>query len=195
MWLVSHATGWSDRSGRFGDTMRWVREVIAGRLPTVGATVRDGCARRLGCSAPLGVRPLSIFGLSGDTRVRVIGSHIHLVVRTRSGRSGDTMICEMATFCTRVQVGTARDASAIPSVGSEWGSCTDGSLRRHHGLWVGLRFAHGCRSVPLGTLCDTFRLGRCVPGDWVGHFALVKCYTCLRGASGVRLLTFGQRLV
>ena len=32
--------------GRFGDTMRWVREVIAGRLPTVGATVRDGCARR-----------------------------------------------------------------------------------------------------------------------------------------------------
>ena len=25
------------------------------------------------------------------------------------GRSGDTMICEKATFCTRVQVGTARD--------------------------------------------------------------------------------------
>ena len=100
------------------------------------------------------------------------------------------MICEKATFCTRVQVGTARDASAIPcdgcveqscpaglgchgwdasaipSVGSEWGSCTDGTLRRHHGLWVGLRFAHGCRSVPLGTLRDTMR--------WVCRLFVVK---------------------
>ena len=45
--------------GRSGDTMRWVREVIAGRLPTVGATVRDRCARRFDCSAPLAVGPLS----------------------------------------------------------------------------------------------------------------------------------------
>ena len=32
-----------------------------------------------------------------------------------------------------------------------------GTLRRHHGLWDGLRLAHGCRSVLLGTLCDTMR--------------------------------------
>ena len=42
-----------------------------------------------------------------------------------------------------------------------------------------------------------------IPSVWVGVylevglglFALVKCYTCWQGASGVRLLTFGQQLV
>ena len=58
------------------------------------------------------------------------------------------------------------DASAMPSVGSEWGSCTVGTLRRHHNLWVGLHFAHGCRSVPLGTLCDAMR--------WVCRLFVVK---------------------
>ena len=100
-------------------------------------------------------------------------------------------------------VGSLGTAAAIPwSVGWQTTTCT----------W--------CRSVPLGTLCDTMRwcawsivvsirlgcrrsgrfgdtirLGRWVPGGWVGLFALVKCYTCLRGASGARLLTFGLQLV
>ena len=114
----------------------------------------------------------------GCCRGRVFGRHVH-----RAGR-------------------IARDAAAIPwSVGWQT-TCT----------W--------CRSVPLGTLCDTMRwcawsivvniglgcrrsgrfgdtirLGRWAPRGWVGLFALVKCYTCLRGASGARLLTFGQQLV
>ena len=44
----------------------------------------------------------------------------------------------------------------IPSVWVEWVVHVV-TLRRHHGLWDGLRLAHGCRSVPLGTLCDTMR--------------------------------------
>ena len=115
VWLVSHAAGWSDRSGHFGDTMRWVREVITGRLPTVGATVRDGCARRLGCSASLGVKPLSTLGRSDDTRVRVVGSHIFL-----AGRA-------------------ARDALRYHVVGVQVvggqvrvGTPTVGTLRRYH---------------------------------------------------------------
>ena len=120
--------------------------------------------------------------------------------------------------CTRVQVCAARDALRYHAVGmlivrgltglgcrwsgrhrrhlpsgSEWDSCTDGALRRHHGLWDVLRLSHGCRSVPLGTLCgtmrwvcwlfvvrpgwiaggrdafgDTVRLGRCAPGGVLG---------------------------
>ena len=38
------------------------------------------------------------------------GKFLRGAVVTQMGRSGDTMICEKATFCTRVQVGTARDA-------------------------------------------------------------------------------------
>ena len=83
--------------------MRWVREIIAGRLPTVGATVRVGM-----CPAPLGVRPLSTLGRSGDTRVRVIGSHMHLAGRARSGRSGDTCVGWLAAG-TSVLFAFARD--------------------------------------------------------------------------------------
>ena len=107
-------------------------------------------------------------------------------------------------------VGTLRRCH--PS-GSEWGSCTDGALRRHHGLWDVLCLAHGCRSVPFGTLCDTMRwvcwlfvdrpgwsaggrdafgdtirLGRCAPG-------VVLDFTCLREASGDSLLAFGLLMV
>ena len=74
------------------------------------------------------------------------------------------------------QVGTVRDALRYHAVG--WSIVVN----------IGLG---GRRSGRFG---DTFRLGRCVPGGWVGHFALVKCYT-LRSASGFRLLTFGQQLV
>ena len=61
-----------------------------------------------------------------------------------------------------------RDASAIPSdwVGvlggwlattHLWGCCTVGTLRRYHGLWEDKCLAYGCRTIPLGTLCDTMR--------------------------------------
>ena len=214
-----------------------------------------------------------------------VGKFHRGAVLTQMGRPGDTMICEKATFCTRVQVRTDRDASAIPCGGCVEQSCHAG-LGCHgwdasaipsgrngaaaqmgrsgdtmvcglacvlhtgagqcrsgrfgdtigHNTSVGAvaqmgRYGdtmvcgmaydlHWCRSVPLGTLCDTtrwcawsivvnvglgnrrsgrfgdtIRLGRCVLGGRVGHFALVKCCTCLRGASGVRLLTFGQQLV
>ena len=59
------------------------------------------------------------------------------------GRSGDTMICEKATFCTRVQVGTARD------------------VLRHHAanVWSSrAMLGSGCRR--LGRFGDTIRLGR-----------------------------------
>ena len=38
-------------------------------------------------------------------------------VATQMGRSGDTMICEKATFCTRVQVSAAWDALRHHAVG------------------------------------------------------------------------------
>ena len=89
------------------------------------------------------------------------------------GRSGDTMVCGLA--CTRVLVSAARDALRYHAVGVQ---VVRGQYR------TGLR-----RSGRFG---DTYRLGRCVPGGWVGHFALMKCYTCLRG---VRLFTFGHQWV
>ena len=51
------------------------------------------------------------------------------------GRSGDTMFCEKATLCTRVQVGTARD------------------VLRHHtaGVWS------SCALLGLGRVGDTIR--------------------------------------
>ena len=39
-----------------------------------------------------------------------VGKFLSSAVVTQMGRSSDTMICEKATFCTRVEVGTARDA-------------------------------------------------------------------------------------
>ena len=91
-----------------------------------------------------------------------VGKFHRGAVLTQMGRPGDTMICEKATFCTRVQFSAARDALRYHAVGVQVvrgqdraGLSTVGTLRRHHGLWVGLRFAHGCRSEPLRTLCDT----------------------------------------
>ena len=82
-----------------------------------------------------------------------------------------------------------------------------------------LRLAHGCRSVPHGTFCDTMRwvcwlfvgspgwsaggrdafgdtirLGRCTP-EVCWTFRAAKCFTCLREALGDSLLTFGLLLV
>ena len=101
-----------------------------------------------------------------------VGKFHRGAVVTQMGRSGDTMICEKATFCTRVQVGTARDvlrhhAADVWSSRAMLGSgCQrlgrfgdtirlgrNGAaalLRRSGGtmdLWDDLRLAHGCRSV------------------------------------------------
>ena len=88
-------------------------------------------------------------------------------VAAQMGRSGDTMICGLA--CTRVLVSIVRDSPRYHVAG----------LQVVRGQYqIGLRLS--------GRFGDTYRLGQCVPGGWVGHFALMKCYTCLRGASGVR---------
>ena len=109
--------------------------------------------------------------------------------------------CLLELGCRR----SGRHRGHLPS-GSEWGSCTVGALRRHHGLWDVLRLAHGCRSVPHGTffdtmrwvcwlfvgspgwsaggldaLGDTIRLGRCTP-EVCWTFRAAKCFTCLRKA-------------
>ena len=114
--------------GHFGDTMRWVREVIAGRLPTVGATVRDMCARRFDCSAPLAVGPLSAWGRGrsditcvgcvkqspcrfGLPRLGRYGDTIGLGWDNRTdGRSGDTMVQWVACVLHRDACRAARDA-------------------------------------------------------------------------------------
>ena len=82
-----------------------------------------------------------------------------------------------------------------------------------------LHLTHGCRSRPLGTLCDTMRWvcwlfvgspgwsaggrdafgdtirpGQCTP-EVCWTFRAAKCFTCLRDASGDSLLTFGLLLV
>ena len=76
--------------------------------------------------------------------------------------------------CTRVQVDAARDA-----------------LRYHAVVYVVVRSWTVSDCVADGRDASA----RCAPGCWVGLFTLVVYYTCLRGASGVRLLTFGQLLV
>ena len=73
--------------------------------------------------------------------------------------------------CTRVQVSAARDALRYHAVGVQVvrgqvraGMPTVGSLRRYHGQWEDNRLAYGCRTVPLGTLCDTIRWAWFGPG-------------------------------
>ena len=58
---------------------------------------------------------------------------------TQMGRSGDTMICGWLTTCTRLQVGTARDALRHHTVGvlvvrglTGLGCRRSGRLRRYH---------------------------------------------------------------
>ena len=122
--------------------------------------------------------------------------------------------CLLELGCRR----SGRHRRHLPS-GSEWGYYTDEALRQHHGLWDVLCLAHGCRSRPLGTLCDTMRWvcwlfvgspgwsaggrdafgdtirpGRCAP-EVCWTFRAAKCFTCLREASGASLLTFGLLLV
>ena len=88
-------------------------------------------------------------------------------------------------------VADGRDATAIPSVWVDvlggrlatthwWGCCTVGTLRRCHGLWEGICLAHGCRTVPLGTLCDTMRWAWFGPGcQRLGRFGDTKRYIVL----------------
>ena len=56
-----------------------------------------------------------------------VGKFHRGAVVTQMGRSGDTMICEKTTSCS---------GCVELSVGSEWGCCTAGTLRRYHDLWV-----------------------------------------------------------
>ena len=86
------------------------------------------------------------------------------------GRSGDTVVCGLACV---LHTGAGRYRSgrfATPCGGCAW------SIMVNIGL--------GSRRS--GRFGDTIRLGRWVPGGWVGLFALVKCCTCLRCASGAR---------
>ena len=135
--------------GRFGDTMRRVREVIAGRFGLgcrrSGLPFGSGCARWLGCSAPLGVWPLSTLGRSGDTRVRVTGSQMHLAGRARSGRSGDTCVGWLAAG-TSVLFGLARDDFATPCDGCftlKRGSDLGGTICRSHSSYRALQQSRG----------------------------------------------------
>ena len=83
------------------------------------------------------------FGGGGtDPPPHNVGKFLSGAVLAQMGRPGDTMICEMATFYTRVQVGTARDALRYHAVGV-WSS------RAMRG-WV----------ARLGRFGDTIRLGR-----------------------------------
>ena len=66
-------------------------------------------------------------------------SFLRRTVVTQMGRSGETMICEKATLCTRVQVGTARDVLRHHAMGvqvdhgqDQAGLPTVGTFRRYH---------------------------------------------------------------
>ena len=83
VWLTTCAHGLADPLGRFSDTMRWVRKIIAGR-----------------------------FGL-GCRRGNRSGRHRHRVGRLRSGRFCDTMRWltsgVQATLCMCVRLATFAD--------------------------------------------------------------------------------------
>ena len=187
------------------------------------------CPGLLVCSAPLGVRPLSTLGRSGDTRVRVIGSHIQWLVRHvrdalaitcvgcveqschaglgchgwdataipsvgsdmghlhRCDAPGDTMVCELTCDLHTGAARAARDPLRYHAVGVQVvrgqvraGMPTVGTLRRYHGQWEDYCLAYGCRTVPLGTLCDTIRWAWFGPGcQWLGRFGdsrRSRCY-------------------
>ena len=55
------------------------------------------------------------------------------------------------------------------------------------------RFAIPCGGLVSGRVTNGWDVS--APNGWFRHFVLVSCYTCLRGASGARLLTFGKQLV
>ena len=86
------------------------------------------------------------------------------------GRSVTPWSVGCLAFCTRMQVGTARDAWRC----MWW--CAWSIV-----VFIGL----SCRRS--GRFGDLFRF-RCVRGGWVGHFSLVKYCICLRRAPGVRLV-------
>ena len=101
MWLVSHATGWSDRSGRSGDTMRWVREVIAGRFANARGNRSGRVCPEVGLLGATWGESVVDFGT-----LRRYHPSARIGAAAQMGSSDDTMICEKAALCTRVQVGT-----------------------------------------------------------------------------------------
>ena len=172
----------------------------------------------LGCQLTGRLGDTKVCGLANDLHVVLVGT-------ARDALRYQAMLCVVIRGqfvpCTRVQVDAGRDAlryhavgvqaargqvlAELPTVGTHW--C-------YHGLWVGNdlhvgagRYRSGRFAIPCGgvrgrswTVSDCVADGRdasarCAPGCWVGHFTLVMYYTCLRGASGIRLLSFGQLLV
>ena len=89
-----------------------------------------------------------------------VGKFHRGAVVTQLGRSGDTMICEKATFCTRVQVGTARDVLRHHAA-DVWSS------RAMLGLGC-LRSGRFRRCHPSGSVC-TRRLGWALRAGEVLH--------------------------
>ena len=64
--------------------------------------------------------------------------------------------------------------------GTEVASVDFGTLRRYHGLWEGICLTYGCRTVPLGTLCDTMRWAWFGPVcQKLGRFGDTKRYIVL----------------
>ena len=122
-----------------------MREIIAGRFGLgsrrSGQPFGSGCARRVGL---LGTT-WSTLGRSGDTRVRVTGSHVHLAGRARSGRSGDTCVGWLAAG-TSVLFGFARDVFATPCDGCftlKRGSDFGGTICRSHSSYRALQQSRG----------------------------------------------------
>ena len=132
----------------------WVCGIYVGR----SGWVADGRDNRSGRDVPGGGlldTTWSTLGRSGDTRVRVFGSHIHLASRARSGRFGDTMqwVYGAVVPCRCGLPRLGRFGDTIRRVGM-------GQLHRCDALatpwsvsW--LACCTRVQDVPHGTLCDT----------------------------------------
>ena len=184
------------RSGRFCDTMRWLLhiEVLFSALATLRCAVQGVVQRyQWGVQATLClcVR-LATFA---DKLFKVLEDPgIVTSAYDRSVQMLDTSLACGHRTCAglaKAWVVDGRDATAIPSVWVDvlggrlatthwWGCCTVGTLRRYHGLWEGICLAYGCRTVPLGTLCDTMRWAWFGPGcQRLGRFGDTKRYIVL----------------
>ena len=127
-----------------------------------------------------------------------VGKFLRGAVVTQMGRSGDTMICQKATFCTRVQVGTARDAMRCHATGVWSSRAMLGLGCRRLGRFGDttisgwLTTCTRVQVVTLGTLCDTMR--------WVFRLFMDKRLGCRRSGrfddtirmAGMPLTTWGR---
>ena len=121
--------------------------------------------------------PVTCLFPSGASQGVALHARVHEVDRgqdrRRSGRFGDTF-----------RLGRCEPGSVLATT-HWWGCCTVGSSVRSWSVGGHMSCtrvqardvwdARGRSWIP-GRFGDTIRLGRCVPGGWVGHFALVKCY-------------------